>query len=46
MTLRGLALMLQAMLGDGLAFDPYSLQEDFLAAVSKRRLGLDWILSW
>jgi hypothetical protein len=27
MTLRGLSLVLQAALGDGLAFDPFSLQQ-------------------
>jgi hypothetical protein len=32
MTLRGLPLVLQAALGDGLAFDPFSLQQDCLAA--------------
>ena len=30
--LRGLPLMLQATLCDGLAFDPFSLQQDCLAA--------------
>jgi xanthine permease XanP len=30
MTLRGLPLVLQAALGDGLAFDPFSLQQDCL----------------
>src|SRR5258708_30716214 len=29
---RGLPLVLQAALGDGLAFDPFSLQQDCLAA--------------
>ena len=32
MTLRGLPLALQAALCDGLAFDPFSLQQDCLAA--------------
>jgi hypothetical protein len=32
MTLRGLPLVLQAAQGDGLAFDPFSLQQDYLAA--------------
>jgi hypothetical protein len=32
MTLRGLPLVLQAVLGDGLAFDPFSLQQDYLSA--------------
>ena len=32
MTLRGLPLVLQAALCDGLAFDPFSLQQDYLAA--------------
>ena len=32
MTLRGLPLVLQAALGDGVAFDPFSLQQDYLAA--------------
>src|SRR5262245_55828174 len=32
MTLRGFALVLQAALGDGLSFDPFSLQQDCLAA--------------
>lgn len=32
MMLRGLLLMVQATQGDGLAFDPFSLQQDRLAA--------------
>jgi hypothetical protein len=32
MTLRSLPLVLQAALCDGLAFDPFSLQQDCLAA--------------
>lgn len=32
MTLGGLPSVLQAALGDGLAFDPFSLQQDCLAA--------------
>ena len=32
MTLRGLPVVLQAALCDGLAFDPFSLQQDCLAA--------------
>jgi hypothetical protein len=32
MTLRGLLSVLQAALCDGLAFDPFSLQQDCLAA--------------
>jgi hypothetical protein len=32
MTLRRLPLMLQAALGDGVAFDPFSLQQDDVSA--------------
>jgi hypothetical protein len=32
MTLRGLPLVVQAALYDGLVFDPFSLQQDCLAA--------------
>ena len=32
MTLRGLSLVMQAAFGDSLAFDPFSLQQDCLAA--------------
>jgi hypothetical protein len=41
MTLRGFPLVLQAALGDGLAFDPFSLQQDYLSA-SEGRPGLDY----
>ena len=43
MMLRGLLLVLQAALCDGLAFDPFSVQQDCLAASEvriPRRLGL------
>jgi hypothetical protein len=47
MMLCGLPLMLQAAFGDGLAFDPFSLQQDCLAApevdVGRVRLSM---LSW
>ena len=32
MMLRGLPLVVQAALGDGLAFDPFSLQQDWHAS--------------
>ena len=39
MMLRGLSLILQATQGDGLAFDPFSLQQDCLAALSAAGLS-------
>ena len=35
MTLRYFSLVLQAALGDGLTFNPFSLQQDGLAAVRR-----------
>jgi hypothetical protein len=42
MTLRGLPLVLQAALGDGLAFDPFSLQQDCLT-VSEVDVGRGYV---
>ena len=40
--LRGVPLMVRAALGDGLAFDPFSLQRDGLAA-PEVDVGRGWI---
>ena len=40
MTLRGLPLVLQATLGDGVAFDPLSLQQSLSALQKLARLAL------